>query len=96
MEPDKTIWLLLANFANKTSQTLKGQVVASALISPTYLVRNTLTAQEVLGMVEKRPTTDRKNSEALRFSYALSSTTPRMETKDLLGTLRLDYSQAEC
>lgn len=83
--------LLIVNFANETRQILKRQVVTSELINPAYLVKKMMTALEGLGVVDERPATSRENNEPLRFSHALPSDTPEVETKGSMNTLKLDF-----
>lgn len=82
---------LMPTFFDQTSQILKYQVVASALISRTCLVMSTMTVREVFGGVDGHPTTGRENIESTRFPHPLSWTNSEEKTWSSLDTLRLDH-----
>lgn len=89
-EPDKMFQLLIADLANQTRQILNGQVPSSSLISSTCTAKSTLTAQEVLGVVDERPATGKENKGPLKFHLLL---TP--DAKHSLNTLKLDRLPAK-
>lgn len=70
-------------------------MTASVLVNATCLVRSTLTAHEILGIVDKRPRTSTENSELLRFPRAIPSAIADEETKDLLDIQKLDQLFSE-
>lgn len=56
MKSDNTIRLLIASFASQSRQTLKGQVVAQALINYKRPARSMLALEDALGTMVELPT----------------------------------------